>query len=304
MVLLSNILYAFLAVWFLAKIYNSESILFGESMSSIKLFERRKNIKKGSLPSVAEGLLVLVVALLLMVYLGGILSLKYPIAGVIIPQLFIGVLPVLACLYIKAEPKKVFRLNPPKPKHMFGAVLMWLGAGSGTLILSNLLSYAFPDSSQSLNEEYMTILEGVPFVGALILIALVPAVCEELMYRGYLFTALKQKMKLPVAIFIVSLLFGISHMSLIKLLPTMLLGVALEQTDSLVNSSLIHFLNNGFAVFTMYYGDRFTWLSDENMGVPLVITMMVLFVVATPLSILCMKEDKQNEAAKERAFKK
>jgi hypothetical protein len=54
----------------------------------------------------------------------------------------------------------------------------------------------------------------------------------------------------------------------------------------------------------MYYGDRFTWLSDENMGVPLVITMMVLFVVATPLSILCMKEDKQNEAAKERAFKK
>jgi sodium transport system permease protein len=294
MVLLSNILYAFLAVWFLAKIYNSESILFGESMSSIKLFERRKNIKKGSLPSVAEGLLVLVVALLLMVYLGGILSLKYPIAGVIIPQLFIGVLPVLACLYIKAEPKKVFRLNSPKPKHVLGAVLMWLGAGSGTLILSNLLSYAFPDSSQSLNEEYMTILEGVPFVGALILIALVPAVCEELMYRGYLFTALKQKMKLPVAIFIVSLLFGISHMSLIKLLPTMLLGVALaytiEQTDSLVNSSLIHFLNNGFAVFTMYYGDRFTWLSDENMGVPLAVTMVVLFVVATPLSVLCLRK--------------
>jgi sodium transport system permease protein len=131
-------------------------------------------------------------------------------------------------------------------------------------------------------------------VGALILIALVPAVCEELMYRGYLFTALKQKMKLPVAIFTVSLLFGISHMSLIKLLPTMLLGVALaytvEQTDSLVNSSLIHFLNNGFAVFTMYYGDRFTWLSDENMGVPLAVTMVVLFVVATPLSVLCLRK--------------
>ena len=53
MVLLSNVAYAFVAVWFLSKIYNSESVLFGESLSGVKLFERRKNIKKGSIPSVS-----------------------------------------------------------------------------------------------------------------------------------------------------------------------------------------------------------------------------------------------------------
>ena len=63
-VLFSNIIYAFVAVWFLSRIYDSESILFGESFSGIKLFERRKNIEKGSLPTIQESILILIVALL------------------------------------------------------------------------------------------------------------------------------------------------------------------------------------------------------------------------------------------------
>lgn len=153
MVLLSNVIYAFVAVWFLGKIYNSESILFGESASGIKLFERRKNIKKGSLPTIQESLLVLVAALLLMVYLGGIMSLSHPVMGVVVPQFFIGVLPVLACIYIKGNAREIFKLNIPKGKDLLGSVCLYLGAGSLSLLISNLLSMAFPDNSQGLNEE-------------------------------------------------------------------------------------------------------------------------------------------------------
>lgn len=224
LVLFSNVIYAFIAVWLLGKIYNSESILFGESASGIKLFERRKNIKEGSLPSVQESLLILVVALLLMVYVGGIMSLSHPVMGVIIPQFFIGILPILACLYIKGDAKKIFSLHLPKPKAFFGSLLLLLGAGSCSLLIGNVLSYLFADNSQSLNDEYMAILEGVPFIPALLLIALIPAVCEELLFRGYMFTAFMQKLSLPKAIFVVSVLFGISHMSLIKLIPTAILG--------------------------------------------------------------------------------
>ena len=111
MVLFSNVIYAFVAVWFLSRIYDSESILFGESFSGIKLFERRKNIQKGSLPSIQESILILVVALLLTVYAGGVMSLSHPLAGVIVPQFFIGVLPVLACIYIKGDICKVFSIR-------------------------------------------------------------------------------------------------------------------------------------------------------------------------------------------------
>lgn len=289
LVLFSNILYAFAAVWVLSRVYNSESILFGESASGIKLFERRRNIKKGSMPTIQESLLILVVALLLMVYLGGIMSLSQPLMGVVIPQFFIGVLPVLACIYIKGDAKKIFGLKLPTAREVLGSVCLYIGAGSLVLVISNLLSLAFPGNSQGLNEEYMQLLDGVSFVPALLLLALTPAVCEELLFRGYMFTAFKQKMSLPKAIIIVSVLFGISHMSLIKLIPTALLGVALayamHKTNSIVASSLMHFLNNGLSVVLLYYGSKIAFLNDENMGVPLMIGLTVLAVIFIPVGV-------------------
>ena len=293
-VLLSNIIYAFISVWVLSKIYNSESILFGESMSGIKLFERRKNIKKGSLPSVSESLLVLIAALLLMVYVGGLSALKNPVMGVVIPQIFIGLLPILACIYIKADMKKVFHIQMPNIRHLLGAFLLWLGTGRGVLLLSNLLSVIFPNDSQVLNDEYMTILEGIPFAGGLFLMAFLPAVCEEVMFRGYILTAMKQKMTLWGAIVLVSLLFGMSHLSLIKLLPTMLLGIALayavEQSESIVSSALMHFLNNGLSVFVLYYGAEIAWMNDENLSAGMIIGMAVLMCLATTLGIICLRK--------------
>lgn len=287
MVLLSNVIYAFISVWFLGRIYNSESILFGESASGIKLFERRKNIKKGSMPTIQESLLILVVALLLMVYIGGIMSLSHPVMGVVVPQFFIGVLPVLACIYIKGNAKEIFGLKIPKGKDMLGALCLYIGAGSLSMLIGNLLSMVFPDNSQSLNEEYANLLDGVSFVPALLLIALTPAICEELMYRGYMFTAFKHKMSLPKAVFFVSILFGISHMSLIKVIPTAVLGAALayamHKADSIAASSMMHFLNNGFSVFILYYGNCIAFLNEEEMVVPLMIGLMVLSVIFIPV---------------------
>lgn len=289
MVLFSNVLYAFVAVWFLSRIYDSESILFGESFSGIKLFERRKNIEKGSLPTIQESLLILVVALLLMVYAGGVMSLSHPLAGVVVPQFFIGVLPVLACIYIKGDLRKVFSIRKPGIRKMTGAVILILGASAAALLLSNVLGYFFPDNSRSLNEEYLQLLKGVPFWAALLLIALTPAVCEELLFRGYMFTAFRRKMSIGKAIIFVSVLFAISHMSLIKILPTALLGAALAYavycSDSIFTSSLMHFLNNGFSVFILYYGERFSILNEEQTGVPFVIGLCILAVICIPVGV-------------------
>lgn len=294
-VLLSNTIYAFLAVWFLAKVYNSESILFGESASGIRLFERRKNIKKGSLPTIQEGMLILVVALLLMVYIGGMASLKNPILGVIVPQIFIGGLPILACIYIKGNKKEIFGLRMPSARQILASVLLYLGIGSLSLLISNLLAMVFPSQNDTLSEEYMTILNGLPFGVGLLLIALVPAVCEEILFRGYLYTAFRSKMKFVNAMLVVSLLFGISHMSLIKLIPTAILGCGLfylrEKTDSLVTGSILHFLNNAVAVFIMYYGSRIAFLNEDSMGEAFVIGLVVLSIVFIPLGMrLCRQK--------------
>lgn len=293
-VLLSNIIYAFVSVWFLSRIYNSESILFGESLSGIKLFERRKNIKKGSTPTIQESLLILIVALLVMVYIGGIMSLDNPIYGVIIPQVFIGGLPLIAALYIKADIKKVFCLKIPTVKHLIGSVILIIGSSCAVMLLANLLAYLMPDRNNAVNLGFEDILDGVPFVGALILIALMPAVCEELMFRGYMLTAFKNRMKLPVAVIIVSVFFGMTHMSLIRLLPTTILGIALAyailNSESIMCSALMHFINNGFSVFLMYYGDKIPALADEKMTKPAVIVMLIIAVICIPVGVILLKK--------------
>ncbi|MBO5470202.1 MAG: CPBP family intramembrane metalloprotease [Lachnospiraceae bacterium] len=298
-VLFSNIIYAFVAVWFLSRIYDSESILFGESFSGIKLFERRKNIKKGSVPTIQESILILIVALLLMVYAGGMMSLSYPLAGVIVPQFFIGVLPILAAVYIKADLRQVFAIHKPGVRNLIGSVILVIGAASASLLLSNVLSYLFPENSESLNESYLNMLDGVPFVAALLLIALAPAVCEELLFRGYMFTAFRRKMSLSKAIVCVSVLFAISHMSLIKILPTALLGAALAYAvyaaNSIFTSSLMHFLNNGFSVFLLYYGDKIPLLQDEQAGLPLVVCMVVLAVVCIPVGVRLVRRTENTQ---------
>ncbi len=297
LVLLSNIIYAFIAIWFLSKIYNSESILFGESMSGMKLFERRKNLKKGTLPSIQDGMLILVVALLLLAYVGGIMSLKQPVVGAIVPQLFLGLLPILACVYIKGDAKKIFSLNVPHGKDIVGAVCLLLGAGSVSQLMLNLLEMWFPNSSQGVNEQFSVLLKDVPFVPAVLLIALVPAVCEELMFRGYLFTAFRQKMNITKAILIVSVLFGISHLSLSRFLPTALIGTSLAyaayKADSIVVSALMHFLNNAFSTFILYYGNQFPILNEEHSGLPLVIGMVAVAGFFIPLGIRILNIQKK-----------
>ena len=297
MVLLSNVLYAFVAVWFLGKVYNSESVLFGESAAGIKLFERRINIKKGSLPTIQESLLIFIVALLLLVYAGGIVSLSNPAIGIIVQQLFIGALPVLACIYIKGNVKEIFKLKLPKAKDVIASVCLYLGVGSFVLLISNLLTSIFPESGQSLNEDFLTILDGVPFVPALLLIALTPAICEELMFRGYMFTAFRNKIGLWKAILCVSILFGISHMDIIRILPTAILGASLAyamyKADSIVASSLMHFLNNAFSVFILYYGDKIAFLNDESMTAPIMIGMVVMALVFTPAGIALLNYKKK-----------
>ena len=300
LVLLSNVLYAFVAVWFLGKIYNSESILFGESASELKIFERRKNIKKGSIPSVQEALLVLLVAILLMLYVGGIVSLSDAKLGLLMQQLlFMAGLPILVCVYIKADMCKVFRIHLPKGKHILAAVLMFFGVISANVFVSNIMTKLFPNSGQNISEQFTAILDGVPFWGALLLIALLPAVCEEIMFRGYLLTAFGAKMKLLPAILWVSILFGFSHMSLIKVLSTAVLGMGLAYTayrsDSIFTSSVIHFLNNGFAVFVMYYGENISWINDDKLTIPLMAVAVVVMFICIPAAVWLLKEKKNLE---------
>ena len=106
----------------------------------------------------------------------------------------------------------------------------------------------------------------------LFMIALLPALGEEMVFRGILqplFVRLAKNVHL--GIFIAALLFGVMHLQFYGLLPRVMLGLFLGYfyyySGSLWVPVLMHFLNNGTAVAVYYLNHNgFIEIEMENFG--------------------------------------
>ena len=258
-VLLSNIVYSLLAVLILGKIYNSEAVLFSEGMSSLKLFTPRSEMRKGQIPGIGDVVVLICVELLLIFYVGTAAQLKMGFYGTVVVQLLILLFPLLYLWYLKADFKKVLSLQMPKVLHILAALFVWIGGFSLMCMLAVFLTKIFPESTQSMAD---TMAEYVrqPFWVLVLVMAVMPAVGEELMFRGFIFGTLKRRWRVLPAMLVTSAIFGIYHMSLSKFFTTALLGFMLvyvvEKTGSIFCSMLMHFCNNLVAVVVMKYSEQ------------------------------------------------
>lgn len=258
-VLTTNIAYAAIAILILSKIYNSEDILFGEGGISLQIFSARCNLPGGGVPNFSDAILVSAISVLLLLYAGTLLQLKFPFMGIFYTQLLIIGTPLLFAWYTKKDFRKTFSLRVPSLPGVLGAILLEIGAYALITLLSVPLTILWPQDAQAVSETFANALSGIPFFYALLVLALVPAICEETLFRGYLFSAAAGKFKPFTAIMLVAGAFGIYHFSLVKFFTTGLLGLALcyatYRSGSIFLSCLMHFLNNAFAVILLYRED-------------------------------------------------
>ena len=99
-------------------------------------------------------------------------------------------------------------------------------------------------------------------------IAIAPAISEELIFRGVIFSAARVKMNFWFAAMISSVLFGIAHGISLLGLTTFFVGVFLcyiyEKTKNIVISMCIHFMNNFLSIMVVYL------LNDNNKALDLI----------------------------------
>ena len=94
----------------------------------------------------------------------------------------------------------------------------------------------------------------------IVVVALIPAVGEEMTFRGVLQQSLTRKMNPHVAIILSAAIFSFIHFQFYGFLPRLFLGLLLGYmfyiTGSLWTSMLMHFLNNGTAVVLYFLNNR------------------------------------------------
>jgi sodium transport system permease protein len=94
----------------------------------------------------------------------------------------------------------------------------------------------------------------------LIVFALLPAVCEEIAFRGFILSGLERRLRPRNAIILSSFLFALFHMNVFQFLPAFFLGVVLGlltvRSDSLLPAMIFHLLHNGMLVLVAGAGTR------------------------------------------------
>lgn len=137
----------------------------------------------------------------------------------------------------------------------------------------------FPDWLQSMDKSSMDSLKAILKMNStsdlmvnIFLIGVLPAIGEELLFRGIIQNELKIKLNRPyIAIVITAFVFSAFHFQVGGFLPKMLIGLILGFAYHLSNSIwvpvLIHFINNTFATLLVYFiglDPEITPVSSEN----------------------------------------
>ena len=168
-------------------------------------------------------------------------------------------------------------------------------------VVAVLLTGIFGESAEAVETAFGAFGE-VPFPILFLMLAVMPAIGEELLFRGFIFGTLKNRCRPVSAMVIVSCIFGIYHMSLIKFFTTALLGMIIVfvvwKTKSIFSGMLLHFINNGLAVISMRYPEvldqmlpKFVKTATQSQGTLIVLIAGSLLVIPGVLLLKGMKEN-------------
>lgn len=126
------------------------------------------------------------------------------------------------------------------------------------------------------------------FEGGLIVlvVAVVPALCEETMFRGFIQRSFEFKLKPFWAALVTAVFFGLYHFSPYSLIPLIVLGFyfgfASYSSNSIVTPIYLHFLNN-FAAIMLYFiaGDKklLNNTTDPNVDLKSAFSMVFILLI-------------------------
>ena len=195
-------------------------------------------------------------------------------------SIFMFVVPPIVYYYVTRMKHQMYDLGFRKPANpwwllLIGVVLMFISLPVTNQLTRWNEAMSFGGVFEKL-EEYLKMLEetvaattekmlNVDTIGGLLLnllvIALIPAVGEELTFRGVLQQGLMRRVKSPhVAILLSAAIFSFIHFQFYGFLPRMFLGILLGYmfyiTRSLWTSISMHFVNNGTAVVLYYLNNK------------------------------------------------
>lgn len=241
--------------------FNNESVLFRESeRTDLRLWLRQMFRERKTTPTVAQalacGLVILTIRFFASAAAGTpqnwadfahmqFLTLAALVAG---PAL-------LMAMFLTRSPRAALRLRRPSGKSLGMAFLVAVALHPPAMLVVQGISQLYPINEEVAQQaaRMKTMIASAPSLWAVLgLLALTPAICEELAFRGFMLSGLRHMGSKWEAILISSLFFAVTHGILQQSISAMMLGLLLGyiavQSGSLFPAIVFHFTYNSLGL--------------------------------------------------------
>lgn len=209
--------------------------------------------KEKKFPSAGPAAAVVVVMFELAVsyYVLGYVQYYLGMWGLVITELAFVAISLVAAWVVDLNLKEMLPFKRIKINQFFGTIVMWIGSLLLVVLANLIFFYYFPEGLE-VNGELNSFINTWPAIPALIVVAVMPAICEEMLHRGFIQRCLMKEIKSKMLISIImGLFFGVFHMDFYRFIGTAILGGILSYilvtTDNFFYNMLFHFTNNLFA---------------------------------------------------------
>lgn len=201
--------------------------------------------------------------------------------------------------------------NKPKWQDILIAILVACVSLFGLLLFTNCHDVFLRDVLKFDLSEGLT---GIPltnfgwFILNLLLLGILPGVCEELIFRGVVLQGLRKNFSDGVAIVVSALMFALFHTNLQQLIYPFILGLILAwiaiRSGSLIVSIIVHTTNNFIVILLAYINKPFAefqnvwWYYLLAFGL-VAITGVIIYLIDR----FYFKRKNRNDIEKERVAK-
>lgn len=263
-VMATTLVCCLLAIRWAEEQFNRESVLFRES-ERLELGRWLVHLVRDrqETPSFAQAALCVAIIMIVQFFVtlssqgAAVFDFAFLAKNLVISQLACIFAPaMLMTIMLTRNPAKTLLLErTPRWSHLLAAAGLALLMHPLSVLVSHYVTELYPlsDETVQLTESIGAALEGSPhWLLTLALIALLPAVCEELAFRGFVLSGFRHLGHKWWAIALSAVAFGMVHMFFQQKIPAALMGLVIGyvavQTQSIWPCMLFHTVHNSLQI--------------------------------------------------------
>lgn len=174
---------------------------------------------------------------------------------------------LLMATFLTRSLRTALRLHRTQSTHVAAAVLLGFALHPTYLALGKGISqiYKIGDETATVLQYFQSLVMAQPLWSLLLLMAVLPAVCEELAFRGFIFGGLLRHGGAVRAIVVSALLFGFTHpvlqQSMAACLMGLMLGLIAWRTGGVLCTMIVHAINNTLSL-------TLAWCATHDLPLP------------------------------------